>query len=187
MAPSDDACFVYTSAVVIIPPEECWPPIQAIRLRHDEKVRRWMPHITMIYPFWPQEEFPRAVDLLRAVCCGFEPFELTLARFDTFDHGRGRYTMWLDPQPSEPLEALQAACVRALAIPWGQGPFRLRFRPHLSVGQIRGRTERDRLIAELSAGWKPITFVVRELALIWRKDPPEDVFRIGERTKLGRD
>ncbi|MCS7238168.1 MAG: 2'-5' RNA ligase family protein [Thermoguttaceae bacterium] len=177
--------FVYTSAIVIIPPEDVWPPIQAIRLRYDEKVRRWMPHITMIYPFWPCEEFARAVDLLRPACQGVPPFELTLARFDTFDHGRGKYTMWLDPQPAEPLKVLHYLCVQQLGIPWGRGPFRMHFRPHLSVGQVRGQAERDRVLTELAERWQPLTFPVREIALIWRREPPDDVFRVGERISLG--
>ncbi len=43
----------YTTGLVVIPPEAAWPPIQAIRAEHDRKLRRWMPHITLIYPFLP--------------------------------------------------------------------------------------------------------------------------------------
>jgi hypothetical protein len=42
--------------LVIIPPEAVWEPIQAIRRRHDRKLRRWMPHITLLYPFRPRSE-----------------------------------------------------------------------------------------------------------------------------------
>jgi poly(A) polymerase len=33
--------------VVIIPPQDVWPPIQRIRQQHDRKIRGWMPHITI--------------------------------------------------------------------------------------------------------------------------------------------
>jgi poly(A) polymerase len=51
---------VFTTAIVVIPPEDVWPPIQAIRTEHDAKVRRWMPHITLVYPCLPVADFPAA-------------------------------------------------------------------------------------------------------------------------------
>ena len=45
------------TAIVIIPPEDCQEPIQRIRLSHDRSVRRWMPHITLVFPFRPVEDF----------------------------------------------------------------------------------------------------------------------------------
>jgi hypothetical protein len=54
------------TAVVAIPPPEVWSPIQAIRRQHDRNVQRWMPHITLIYPFMPRkhcgEALPRLLD-----------------------------------------------------------------------------------------------------------------------------
>ena len=41
----------HTTAVVLIPPESVQPPIQAIRSVHDRNFLRWMPHITLLYPF----------------------------------------------------------------------------------------------------------------------------------------
>jgi hypothetical protein len=40
---------IYTTAIVVIPAENVWPGVQAIRTKHDAKVRRWMPHITLVY------------------------------------------------------------------------------------------------------------------------------------------
>jgi hypothetical protein len=31
----------HRSAVVIIPSQDVWPPIQRIRQQHDRKIRRW--------------------------------------------------------------------------------------------------------------------------------------------------
>ena len=39
----------HTTAVVVIPPDDAWPPIQALRQRYDRQFRRWMPHITLLY------------------------------------------------------------------------------------------------------------------------------------------
>lgn len=177
--------YVYTSAIVVIPPEEVWPPIQSIRQLYDEKMRRWMPHITLIYPFWPHERFPEAVSALSPALAQVEPFRLTLRRFDVFAHGRGKYTMWLDPEPAQPLEELYRLLVHTLQIPLGTGPFRLTFRPHLSVGQLREASQRDRVLRELTAGWQPLEFIVGDIALIWRNEPPDDIFRVGYRIPLG--
>src|SRR3954447_14785274 len=99
----------HKTALVVIPPGWAWPPIQAIRAEHDRKVGRWMPHITLVYPFLPAGEFERAAVRLAAACEALPPFELRLARFDTFRHHRDSYTVWLKPEPEEPLIALQRA------------------------------------------------------------------------------
>jgi hypothetical protein len=43
----------HKTAAFIIPPEGVSGPIQAIRQQHDRKVGRWMPHVTLTYPFLP--------------------------------------------------------------------------------------------------------------------------------------
>lgn len=48
---------VYNTAVVIIPPENIWGSIQKIRKKYDRYIDRWMPHITMLYPFYPKVNF----------------------------------------------------------------------------------------------------------------------------------
>ena len=47
----------YTSAVVIIPPEDKWESIQEVRKTYDRNIHRWMPHITLLYPFMPKTEY----------------------------------------------------------------------------------------------------------------------------------
>jgi len=71
----------YTTAIVVIPPEGIWPPIQAIRANHDAKLRRWMPHISLAYPFLPVVEFRAVQEGLRIVCRDLPAFEVELAEF----------------------------------------------------------------------------------------------------------
>jgi hypothetical protein len=54
----------HSTALVVIPPGSAWAPIQAIRAEHDRKVGRWMPPITLVYPFLPAGEFERAAGRL---------------------------------------------------------------------------------------------------------------------------
>jgi len=57
----------HKTAAVIIPPEDVWEPIQAIRQRHDRKVGCWMPHITLFYPFLPRSRFGRTAGEIATV------------------------------------------------------------------------------------------------------------------------
>jgi poly(A) polymerase len=41
----------YETGLVTLSRPTTWPPIRAIRAEHDRKLRRRMPHITLIYPF----------------------------------------------------------------------------------------------------------------------------------------
>jgi len=176
---------IYTTAIVIIPPENVWPAIQAIRRKHDAKVRRWMPHITLVYPCLPVADFPAAQDRLETACRVIPAFEVELAEFRTFRHLRGKHTIWLAPNPESELIQLQAL-VRGAAVgeePAGSRP--PRFQPHLSVGQVHGKDEMLRLVAELQAAWQPVRFVVSGVSLIWRGEPPDDVFRVAAMVSLG--
>jgi len=174
----------YSTAVVIVPPEELWEPIQRIRRKHDEKVRRWMPHITLIYPFVPRERSDAVAERLLAACRTISPFQLELAAIRTFRHQRGRFTMWLDPEPNEPVAQLYGALWRATwdePVPSGGRPFR----PHLSIGQVRGQSQMHELVDQLQFQWRPLGFLVDRVSMIWRRDPPDDIFRIDRQIPLG--
>lgn len=176
----------YKAAVVLIPPEETWEPIQAIRRAYDRQVRRWMPHVTLLYPFWPKEDFDRALEVLRPRLSGIAPFEISLPRFRHFSHGPSSFTVWLDPEPSEALRALHQALLQACPDCDDTARYPGGFRPHLSVGQFRGgRAALDRFIEGLQDSWKPIRFAARAASLIWRGDPPDDVFRVAFEVPFG--
>jgi len=175
----------HRTAVVLIPPEDVWQPIQAIRREHDRQVRRWMPHVTLLYPFRPYEEFDAAAGALAEACRGVEPFEVSLAEFRWFSHGRRGFTMWLSPEPAEKLVELHEAL-------WLTAPdcnhvrrHAVGFVPHLSVGQVRDRPTLRRLVSSLQAGWQPIRFRAAEVSLIFRRQHPDDVFRVDRTILLG--
>ncbi len=176
----------HTTAVVLIPPQALWEPIQAIRHKHDRQVRRWMPHITLLYPFLPLAEFDAVAQRLAQACARIEPFELRLEGFRHFDHGGESFTVWLAPEPSQAVVNLQEALWRV--VPKCDDVRRLvgGFTPHLSVGQVRGRAALEALLAELQRGWRPLSFAVHEVCLIYRFEPPDDVFRVSRAVPLGR-
>ena len=68
----------HRTALAIIPPEGVREPIQAIRRQYDRRVRRWMPHINLLYPFRPVTDFGALTTSFAETCRAFEPFEITL-------------------------------------------------------------------------------------------------------------
>ena len=175
----------HTTAVVLIPPPEIWTPIQTIRRAHDRHVSRWMPHITLLYPFRPHGEFDWLVEQFSAACEGLERFRLALTEVRYFRHRRDSYTLWLAPEPKEPLVHLQALIEQVVPDCNDVSRRREGFTPHLSVGQVRGEREMLALEGALRASWQPLAFTASEISLIWRGEPPDDVFRIGKTVKLG--
>jgi 2'-5' RNA ligase len=175
----------HETAVVVIPPQSCWEPIQAIRREHDRQARRWMPHVTLVYPFRPRDRFDVVAGALRPVCAAIDPFSVRLKGFREFHHGRGRYTLWLAPQPQDGFVRLQAALSRAVPDCDDVARHAEGFTPHLSVGQARGREALARLKGMLAERWSPLSFVVSEVCLIRRNPPPDDVFRVDRTLPLG--
>ncbi|NNB94346.1 DUF504 domain-containing protein [Corallococcus exiguus] len=174
-APS--TALVHHTALVLIPPDDVWGPIQALRKKHDAKFQRWMPHITLLYPFVPEEDFETAEAILLDALQGVEPFDVTLSTFGHFEH-RANATAWLRPddQPSDALAALHAKLVAAL--PECASSAHGGFTPHLSVGQLPLSADIVRTLGEWQRAWRPLKFRVGELCLIRRKgDTPFEVIR----------
>ena len=176
---------VHTTAVVLCLPQAVSDSIQVMRVLHDRNAERWMPHVTLLYPFVPYEGFESVLPKLSAGCRAVQPFDLSFERFRTFRSGRRGHTLWLDPEPGAPVIELQ----RAL---WAQLPdyddvqrFANGFTPHLSVGQSTDDVARDRALLELRESWTPATFRADRIALIWRRDPPDDRFRVYREILLG--
>jgi 2'-5' RNA ligase len=156
-----------------------------IRARYDRHITRWMPHITMAYPFRPREEYDAVTEALAAACRSVPAFTLELARFFSFGHGRESYTLWLEPEPREPLLRLQAALAKAVPDCDDVERYEFGFTPHLSVGQAKGEATLAKLREQLQAGWQPVSFRVTEISLVWRNEPPDDIFRVDRTIHLG--
>ena len=174
----------HKTALVIIPPKEVWEPVQAIRREHDKQFKRWMPHITLLYPFFPKPQFTTATGQLAPVGWDIAPFEVTLASFDTFQQGRGNFSLWLRPEPKEALVNLQTKLWQAVPAYSETRSFEGGFTPHLSVGQVNGRGAKSALLKRLQADWQPLTFRVDAVSLISRGAPPNDTFQVDRRIVL---
>lgn len=176
----------HLTAAVLIPAREVWEPIQAIRRAHDRHARRWMPHITLVYPFRPREEFDSLLQPLRTTLQGLGPFAVKLEHFRWFRHGRSSWTVWLDPAPREPLIELERRLEEVVPDCDDARRHQAGFTPHLSVAQFRGGERAlAELVSSLQAGWSPLLFKAAEVSLIARDGAPADVFRVEAVVEMG--
>ena len=168
----------HTTAVVLIPPEAVQPPIQAIRRIHDRNFERWMPHITLLYPFAERSDFTEITPALTEAAQQVPPFSVELTRFDAFRHRRS-CTMFLVPEPEAEIARLHSTLLQHLPDYDDTARFAGGFHPHLSVGQFQHRalqTEQQRLQTE----WQPIACEMKAISLIYRSPETDDRFVVAE-------
>ena len=168
----------HTTAVVLIPSESVQPPIQSIRRIHDRNFLRWMPHITLLYPFAERRDFASVIPALTQVAQQVPRFSVELARFDAFRH-RKSCTMFLVPEPEDETVRLHGTLMHHLPDYDDTARFAGGFQPHLSVGQFQHRslqTEQQRLQTE----WQPIHCEIEAISLIYRSPETGDRFVVAE-------
>ncbi|MFX0148100.1 MAG: 2'-5' RNA ligase family protein [Candidatus Hodarchaeota archaeon] len=175
---------VYTTAVVIIPPKDSWPPIQEIRKQYDRQIRRWMPHITLIYPFKSEQEFDDLEKKFWEFCKEIHSFEITLKNFNYFTHRNQNFTIWLTPEPKDALIILQKKIQLIVPDCDEQNQYRSGFTPHLSVGQIRGKNNLINTLKNLEKNWKQQTFLLEEIYFIARDKDKNSSFQERKVIKL---
>ena len=126
----------HQTSVIAMPDDQLWEPIQAIRREHDRQIHRWMPHVNLLYPFYPRDLFQteRVIPRLEAACQQVAAFDVRLATFRYFTHGAKRATIWLDPEPKDAFTHLQATLQQAFPEYDEQSRHRGGFTPHPQRG-----------------------------------------------------
>lgn len=168
----------HTTAVVLIPPESIQPPIQTIRKVHDRNYTRWMPHITLLYPFAPQQDFQDVIPALAEAAQQTDPFSISLTSFNAFRH-RKSCTLFLVPEPKDTIVELHKILTQQLPDYDDTGRFSGGFNPHLSVGQFTHGSLRETQ-QKLQNEWKPIQYSVETYSLIYRSAETDDQFVVAE-------
>jgi 2'-5' RNA ligase len=151
---------LHTSTVALVPPEEVWLPIQQAResLR-DKGLYRWPPHMNLLYPFVPEEQFAAAADALAPAAAATPPFELTLDTFGVFG-GRHRGVLYLCPGALEELAALcELQSALQSAIPHCDDQQRGGvFTPHMTLAHFPSREAAEVARDALAPSWRPPRF-----------------------------
>jgi len=159
----------YTSAIVIVPPQNLWDQIQTIRKDYDKAYYRWMPHINMIYPFIPNDKFKEAEPIIREKLQNFAPFKLVFDHFNFFQHGKN-CTLFLEPTttPATVINTLQAN-IESLFPYCNEQSTKSEhgFSAHLTVGSFPTSKVND-YKQQFMKTFKPIEFIVKEIYLISR-------------------
>jgi len=169
---------VYTSAIVIIPPEDKWNQIQEIRKQYDRQINRWMPHITLLYPFLPKSIFTAFEKQFSSLCKEIPAFEIILSSFKSFNHGHQKFTIWLEPEPKSLIIDLQSKLLKIVPECNDVNLYKGGFTPHLSVGQIKGRKKLKDAIKTLQNSWKELKFTLSSIYLISREQDKSAKFHI---------
>ncbi|MFX1365484.1 MAG: 2'-5' RNA ligase family protein [Promethearchaeota archaeon] len=169
---------VYTSAVVIIPPQEKWDLIQEIRKIYDRNIHRWMPHITLIYPFRPENEYLELEKKFSEICKTIKQFKISLKELRYFTHRKDLFTFWLDPIPNDSIISLQAKILEITPDCNDVNKFKNGYRPHLSLGQIKGKSKLENIINKLQKEWNEINFLLDKVHFISREQEKRSKFKI---------
>ena len=158
------------SALCWIPPEAQQPPIQALRNQFDKQIERWPPHVNLLYPFVPVEQFSEAAVRVAEALRGLPAFNVVLDRMQSFRHSKKSMTAWLDPTvaPGNRWQTLQAACLAAFPCCTDQTD-RGSFVPHLTIGQFKDAKRLEALQADLDQRWQPLECSVGDVCLISRR------------------
>ncbi|KAL6065052.1 Peptidyl-prolyl cis-trans isomerase E [Balamuthia mandrillaris] len=180
---------VFKSAVVVIPPPQLWDgPLQDIRRQHDRGFVRWMPHITLLFPFVEDLYFEEAQQRLTAALSSMKPFTLRFRKFDFFEHSKS-YTVWAHPEdePEGSLKELQRKIEEAYPYCDAQSTKSDKgFTAHMSVGQFKKKAETLRKIKEFEKIWDDsFEFVLKEVYLISRT--ADDPFEVRYVVPLGEE
>ncbi|MGV9199332.1 MAG: 2'-5' RNA ligase family protein [Promethearchaeia archaeon] len=173
------------SALVLIPPKSKWDKIQEIRLKFDEDVYEWMPHIKLLYPFISLEDYPGAKSDILDVCERFSPFKVTLKEVDFFLHKYQTISVWLNPIPNKKIKKLQELLLRTFPECNDVNSFITGYVPHLTVAKFKGTYKIREKIKKVQKLFEEISFIADSICTVEKGVEAGSVYVIKEKFPLG--
>lgn len=162
----------HKSALCIIPNKSVWASIQPIREKYDEQVKRWMPHINIVYPFCPECEFDEVESILEISNIEDDFFKSLIKKeikVDSIDYftQKDKIVVWMkpkdDPMWQKLYDRLQELFPKHLK--------KKKFVPHLTIAQYRGDMDKfNNFMSIIKGNFKPFTFTIDNFSLISRED-----------------
>lgn len=165
----------FHTALIISPPIAQWPSLQNIRKFNDPAYERWMPHINMSFPFVIETDIDVAFDLLQEELKEFEAFPLVFKTLGFFNHSK-KCVLLAEPNvENEELKRLEEKITKILPFCNDLVQKNDGFHPHLTLGHFDEKTI-EKKKEEFEKQWIPISFMVNELYVIFRKDAVSPFF-----------
>ncbi|GAB5358994.1 hypothetical protein AAMO2058_000506700 [Amorphochlora amoebiformis] len=151
-----------SSAIAIVPPFDCWGPIEQIRSKHDKAAKKWPPHMNLVFPFVDRGTFEKKRKELQKKLNSVPPIRIKLDRFKTMETKKKKAGKRFICLTSEGLERDLKLVTECVASVYPQCEIRV---PHLTVGQL-GEKDCEQTIKEWQKEWKPLEFTSTELTFL---------------------
>ncbi|KAF0972029.1 hypothetical protein FDP41_009725 [Naegleria fowleri] len=180
---SQNTLKAFHTALCFIPPRDVWEPIQQMREHLDKAYQRWPPHINLLFPFISEKYFDAAAQLLKESMKSLESFDLTLSGISYFDKKTAVMYLDQDDYGKQKLVELQSMVAKHFPYCDEKKNEHGEFVPHLTVGQCAQKMVQSK-VKELNSKWKPVTFKVEDICMIYRPDQ-ETSFAVIHRIPLG--
>ena len=157
---------VYTSSLVILPPQSTWEQLNKIRKRHDPNFQKRPPHIHLLFPFLKRQ---KVRDLLPHICKAlskFRPFEVSVKQLEYFEHKEKGFVLYARPEsPSQELEEMQRSLQSLFPLCSEVSEHSAKgYIPHITLGEFKSRAE----VAPFKRDFKPFKFSVSHVCVISR-------------------
>ena len=114
--------------------------------------------------------------LLIPVSC----FKTSLKYIKYFSQRHQIYTLWLDPEPINSIIKLQAEILQLVPDCNDVNRYKNGYRPHLSLGQIKGKNKLFDTVNRLQKDWKEVKFTLDRIYFISREKSKTSIFKISK-------
>lgn len=152
----------HDTALCLIPPQDLWPAINALRCFNDKAYGKWPPHINLVYPFVQPAVLDQTANILTQIdFSSYNDLTVSLSETGTFVHDKHN-TIYLKPKSSQ-LSALANALRKAVGWPAEN------LTPHLTVAQSEDvQSSSHKFMLEKARLITPLKWQAAQLAIMVR-------------------